>query len=477
MTEQRSPAASMIGGESFVATGETIVVINPFAEQPMGSATEAGAGIVDRAVRDAHRAYVEWRAVPVEDRAALLERVADLLTRDEEAMAALVTSEMGMPITLARVTQSQLPASVLRATAGVAREGFAWREEVDGATLIRSGAGVVGAITPWNMPVHQIIAKVAAALAAGSTVVLKASEQTPYDATRVAELFLEAGAPAGLLNVVTGTGPVTGAALAAHPLLTRLSFTGSVRAGKEVAALAARELTRTALELGGKSPALLLPDVDLSVAVPAALNSGLVNSGQACNATTRMLVPESRLDDVADLVRAAADSFVLGDPTDDATTQGPLVTSRQQDAVLARIAQAVAQGGRLVAGSGKPSTRVGTGFFVDPTVIAGLSEDAEAVREEIFGPVVVIQPYADEDDAIRIANDSDYGLSAEVWSGDDEHALAIAERLSVGQVKVNGVRTRNRPLVPFGGMRNSGYGRELGPLGIEEFTDVTAVMA
>ncbi|MDT0201661.1 aldehyde dehydrogenase family protein [Nocardioides sp. AE5] len=473
----RPAAHSMVGGESFVAAGAEIPVINPFTEQPMGRATEAGAEIVDRAVRDAHRAYAAWRGIAVEERAALLERVADLLARDEEEMAALVTSEMGMPITLSRVTQAQLPASVLRATAQVARDDFGWREEVDGATLIRSGAGVVGAITPWNMPVHQIIAKVAAAVVAGSTVVLKASEQTPYDATRVAELFLEAGAPEGLLNVVTGTGPVTGAALAAHPLLTRLSFTGSVRAGREVAALAARELTRTALELGGKSPALLLDDVDLARAVPAALTNGLVNSGQACNAPTRMLVPANRLDEVLDLVREAANRFVLGDPTDEDTNQGPLVTARQQASVLARIERAQAQGGRLVIGTGRPSERTSTGFFVDPTVIVGLEEDAEAVREEIFGPVVVLQPYADEAEAIRIANDSDYGLSAEVWSGDDERALAVAEMLSVGQVKINGVRTRNRPLVPFGGMRNSGYGRELGPLGIEEFTDVTAVMA
>lgn len=469
-------AACLVGGESVVADGPAHVVVDPYTEQPMGSTPEAGAGLVDRAVRDAASAYVDWRDANVEDRAALLERVADLLAEDERQVAALVTREMGMPITVARATQAQLPATVLRATAATARTEFPWREDVEGARLVRHGAGVIGAITPWNMPVHQIVAKVAAAVIAGSTVVLKGAEQTPYDALRVAELFSEAGAPPGVVNVVTGTGPVTGAALTAHPGLARLSFTGSVRGGREVARLAAGSLTKCALELGGKSPAVVLADADFSTAVPAALKSGLVNSGQACNATTRMLVPEDRLGEVTDLVRETAHEFVLGDPTDPATTHGPLVTAQQQNSVLGRIDRALAQGGRLVTGTGKPSKHRQRGFFVEPTVIAGLPENAEAVREEIFGPVVVLQPYANVEDAVRIANDSDYGLSAEVWSSNDEHAQSVAEQLSVGQVKINGVRTRNRPMVPFGGLRSSGYGRELGPLGIEEFTDITAVM-
>lgn len=476
MADPRRPAACLIDGETLVADGEPVAVINPFTERVWGSTPEAGEALVDRAVRSAGSTFRRWVATDAEERALLLEAVADLFDRDAERLAQTVSGEMGMPISLARVTQAQLPAAVLRATAQVARS-FPWREEVDGAVLLRNGAGVVGAITPWNMPVHQIIAKVAAAVAAGSTVVLKASEQTPYDALLVAELFIEAGAPSGLLNVVTGTGPVTGAAIAAHPALSRLSFTGSVRAGKDVARLAAGSLTRCALELGGKSPALVLPDADLDVAIPAVVNSGLVNSGQACNATTRILVDRARLDDALPRLAAAADALVLGDPAQETTHQGPLVTSRQRDAVLEKIARAVEEGGHLVAGTGKPSERTDTGFFVDPTVIVDLAEDAQAVREEIFGPVLVVQPYVDVDDAVRIANDSDYGLSAEVWSSQQDHALDVAGRLSVGQVKINGVRTRNRPLVPFGGVRQSGYGRELGPLGVEEFTEVTAVMA
>lgn len=475
MTEPLAPAPCFIDGEPVTAGGRTHSIIDPFTETRMGTVHDADDDLVDRAVRSAHRAQEAWRAVPVGDRAALLERVADLLADAEESIAGLVTREMGMPISLARVTQAQLPARVLRATAGVARESFPWREESDGAVLLRSGSGVVGAITPWNMPVHQIIAKVSAAVAAGCAIVLKASEQTPYDAVRVAEMFAEAGAPAGLFNVVTGAGPSTGAALAAHPALSRLSFTGSVRAGKAVAGLAAGVLTRTTLELGGKSPAVLLPDADLDRAVPAALGSGLVNSGQACNATTRMVVPAASFDEVVDRIRAAAEGYVLGDPADPTTTHGPLVTAAAQQAVLARIQQAVDAGGRIITGAEPPT--VDTGYFVAPTDIAGLPNTSAAVREEIFGPVVVIQTYSDVDDAVRIANDSAYGLSAEVWSADDEFAHATAARLSVGQVKINGVRTRDRVLVPFGGMRDSGYGRELGALGIDEFTDITAVMA
>lgn len=477
MADLLAPASCLIGGEPVTAADpDPFIIVDPYHEQPMGSTPESGAGLVDAAVRAAGAAAADWRATDPAQRAALLRRVADLLDRDGEPMARLVGREMGMPITLARITQAQLPATVLRATAELV-DTFPWRESVDGATLLRHGAGVVGAITPWNMPVHQIVAKVAAAVLAGATVVLKPAEQTPYDAAALAALFTAAGAPAGLLNVVTGTGPVTGAALAGHPGLGRVSFTGSVRGGREVGRLAAGALTRCALELGGKSPAIVLPDADLDRVIPAAIASGLVNSGQACNATTRLLLPHTLADECADRIVAAASALILGDPSAEATQQGPLVSARQQAAVLDRIAEATAAGGHLLTGTGKRSDRCDTGFFVDPTVITGLPEDARAVREEVFGPVIVVQTYRDEPDAIRIANDSDYGLSAEVWSADPERAVALAGRLAVGQVKINGVRTRTRPTAPFGGLRHSGYGRELGALGVEEFVDVTAVLA
>ncbi|WAL49279.1 aldehyde dehydrogenase family protein [Rhodococcus pyridinivorans] len=476
MAEIYDRARCLIDGEWLTPTGPVVHVVDPFTEMMIGEVADAGAELVDTAVRSAESAHHHWCRTDVDERAQVLDRAADLLERDGEAIAALVSREMGMPISLARVTQAQLPASVMRATARSART-FGWTQDIDGATLLRRGSGVVGAITPWNMPVHQIVAKAAAAIAAGSTVVLKASEMTPYDAEALAGLFLEAGLPPGVFNVVTGVGPTTGAALAGHHALAHMSFTGSVTAGRAVAELAGRGLTRCTLELGGKSPAVILPDADLGAAVPGAIASGLVNSGQACNATTRLLVPRSMAGEIADRVRAAVAEHTPGDPSDQHTRQGPLVSARQRDRVLEYITDAVDSGGELLTGSGKPYDGLPTGFFVEPTVIAGLDENARAVREEIFGPVIVVQTYTDLDDAVRIANDSAYGLSAEVWSEDTDGARAVAARLDVGQVKINGVRTRNRPAVPFGGVKNSGYGRELGTLGIEEFTDVTAVMA
>lgn len=469
-------AGCLVDGQWSTPAGPVIEVINPYTEEVIGEVVDAGETVVEDAVRAATAAHPAWRDTDVDERAALLERTAELVTRDEDTLAGIVSREMGMPIALSRITQAQLPAQVLRATARIARD-FPWSQDIDGATLVRRGSGVVGAVTPWNMPVHQIVAKVAAALAAGSTVVLKASEMTPYDANYLVSLFQEAGCPPGVLNVVTGTGAVTGAALAAHPHLAHISFTGSVAAGRTVAALAAASLTRCTLELGGKSPAVLLPDADLDTAIPGAVASGLVNSGQACNATTRLLIHESVAADAADLITATVAQQILGDPFDAATRQGPLVSARQRDRVLDYIGNAIDAGGHLLTGTGKPSEATETGFFVDPTVITGLPEDAQAIREEIFGPVIAVQTYTDIDDAVRIANDCAYGLSAEVWSADVDRARTVATRLDVGQVKINGVRTRNRPAVPFGGVKDSGYGRELGHLGIEEFTDVTAVMS
>lgn len=468
-------ATCLIGDAVFTPPGDRIDVISPWTEQPIGSFVDAGPQFVNRAVTAAAEAARDWRRTDPARRAALLDAVADLLEQDGEEIARLVSSEMGMPIALARATQSVLPATVLRATAALVRD-FAWEEETSTARLLRTGAGVVGAITPWNMPVHQIVAKVASAVGAGCSVVLKPSEQTPYDAALLAGMFLRAGAPAGLLNIVTGSGD-TGAALASHPGLARMSFTGSVGAGKAVARAAAWNLTPCTLELGGKSPAVLLPDVDLDLVLPRVLESGLINSGQACNATTRLVIPTTLVAEVEDRLPTLIAALTMGDPADEATRQGPLVSSGQRDRVLDYVAGAVAGGGRLVTGTGRPAESQPHGWFVDPVVIAGLDRDATAVQEEIFGPVLVIQPYETMDEAIDLANDTRYGLSAEVWSRDAERALDVARHLRAGQVKVNGVRTRERPTVPFGGIGDSGYGRELGEHGILDFTDLTAVMA
>ncbi|MFT4393501.1 aldehyde dehydrogenase family protein [Gordonia lacunae] len=459
-----------------LADGAPIPVINPFTDREIGATREAGTDVVDEAVAAAADALPAWAQTPPAQRAAVLRATADLIDRRGDRIAALVTAEMGMPITLSAATQQALPATVLRATADAA-ESFPWEQVADGAIVRRVAGGVVAAITPWNMPVHQIIAKVAAALAAGCTVVLKPAEATPFDAALVRGCFIDAGLPAGALAIVNGTGPVTGQALAAHPGIAHVSFTGSVRAGRAVAAAAAESLARTTLELGGKSPAVVLPDADLDAVVPRILTSGLVNSGQACNATSRLVVPAAHAGHIEPLIDAALGRFVFGDPTAPDTTHGPLASAAHARRVLDRIDETRRVGARVIAGTGE---RLGIGdsrSFVSPIVFGDLDPTATAVREEIFGPVLVVQYYRDVAEAIALANDSQYGLSAEVWSADRDHALEVATRLEVGQVKVNGVRTRERPAVPFGGLKNSGYGRELGSAGIAEFTEIQAVMA
>ncbi|WP_244164921.1 aldehyde dehydrogenase family protein [Rhodococcoides fascians] len=461
-------AVTLIDGAASTS-GDLIDVVDPFTGRSIGSTHESGPASVDHAVRSAAQAFDEWSRVPVDERAAVLERAAQLVDEHSTTIASTVTGEMGMPIGLSTVTQARLPATVLRSAAATARS-FPWVEDIAGARLRRRPSGVVAAITPWNMPVHQIVAKVSAALAAGCSVVLKPSEATPFDAVLIARIFLDAGVPPGAFDVVQGTGAVTGSALAAHPGVTHVSFTGSVAAGRTVATLAAGALSRTTLELGGKSPAVLLRGADLDVAVTGALGSALVNSGQACNAPTRLVIPAELAGEIEE--RIAEVTYVLGDPSDPATTHGPLASKRQLDRVVDYAQSALADGGRLVVGTGKPES----GCFVAPTVIADLPATARAVREEIFGPVVVLQTYRDADEAIQLANDSDFGLSAEVW-GETSDAESVATKLHVGQVKVNGVKTRDRPAVPFGGVKQSGYGRELGALGLSEFTDVTAVMS
>ncbi|GAA4115674.1 aldehyde dehydrogenase family protein [Nocardioides fonticola] len=474
-TRHLGRATAHLDGVAVELPGDGVPLVSPWSEQTVGEVPEA-ADLVDLAVVSARRAHEQLADWTPSQRADLLERWADLIERDTELLAGLVSTQMGMPITLARATQGDLPPRVLRASAEAVRR-LAWEEERDGALLLRRGAGVVGAITPWNMPVHQIVAKAAGALGAGCAMVLKPSEQTPFDAVHLAHLLLEAGAPVGTLNVLPGTGPVTGAALVAHPGLARISFTGSVAAGRLVAAAGAATLTPCTLELGGKSPAVVLPDADPATVLPRVLASGLVNSGQACNATTRLLLPADRVEEATALLPSLVAQQVLGDPGEPATTQGPLVTEQHRERVLAHIDDAIAAGGHLLTGTGKPVGGPDHGFFVEPTVITGLGRQARAVQEEIFGPVLVVQTYTDLDDALHLAHDTPYALSAEVWGADADAASRFARRLRTGQVKINGVRTRERPGVPFGGSGASGYGRELGEHGIVEMCEMTAVMA
>jgi aldehyde dehydrogenase (NAD+) len=367
-------------------------------------------------------------------------------------------------------------ASVPVATsAGVARvaEDFPWTEEIGNSLVVREPVGVVGAITPWNYPLHQIVAKVAPALLAGNTMVLKPSEIAPLTAAILAEVTEQAGLPAGAFNVVHGSGPVVGEAIAAHPDIDMVSFTGSARAGRRVSALAAQTIKRVTLELGGKSANVILEDADLTKAVKVGLANAFINGGQTCTAWTRMLVPAARHDEAVELAVGAAAKYSVGDPADETTRIGPMSSAAQRDRVTGYIERGIAEGATLALGGPGPVAGLERGAYVQPTIFTHVDPNAVIAQEEIFGPVLAVIPYRDEDEAVRIANATVYGLAGAVFSADQEHAVAVARRLRTGQVDVNGGAFN--PLAPFGGYKQSGNGRELGRYGLEEFLEVKSI--
>ena len=377
-----------------------------------------------------------------------------------------------MPLKLSRIIQVGLPASQFASMPKLMEE-IAWEEEIGNSRVLREPVGVLGAITPWNYPLNQIAAKVGPALAAGCTVVLKPSEVTPLNAFMLAEVIEAAGLPAGVFNLVTGLGPVVGEAIAAHPGVDMVSFTGSTRAGRRVSELAAESVKPVAMELGGKSPNLILDDADLERAIPDGVAKCFLNSGQTCSALTRMLVPRQRLAEAEQLAKATAETFTPGDPFEDSTRLGPLVSDVQRDRVRGYIEKGVAEGARLITGGAEAPEGLERGFFVRPTVFSEVMPEMTIGQEEIFGPVLAIQPYEGEDDAIRIANSTPYGLAGGVWSGDSERAIAVARRIRTGQIEINGGAFN--PLAPFGGYGQSGHGRENGRYGIEELLQVKSL--
>ena len=377
-----------------------------------------------------------------------------------------------MPIKLSRMIQAGLPTMSFGSMPQLIGQ-VQWEEQVGNSLIVREPAGVVGAITPWNYPLHQIAAKVAPAMAAGCTVVLKPSEVVPLNAFILAEIIETAGVPAGVFNLVTGTGPVVGEAIVSHPQVDMVSFTGSTRAGKRVSELAAAAVKPVAMELGGKSPNVILADADLSEAVADGVGKCFLNSGQTCSALTRMLVPREKLAEAEGIAAAAAEHFTPGDPFEQGTRLGPLVSETQRERVRGYIEKGQAEGAKLVTGGTEPPEGLDRGYFVRPTVFSEVESSMTIAQEEIFGPVLAILPYEDEDDALRIANDSQYGLAGGVWSGDEEHAKAVARRIRTGQVEINGGAFN--PLAPFGGYKQSGHGRELGRFGIEEFLQVKSL--
>ena len=444
----------------------TIDVVNASTEEVMGRIPEGTPADVDRAVEAARAAFETWSVTPLEQRLALCSAIAGRLQERQEELAALIAQELGAPIKLAMMVQTGLPIMDFASMEHVAGE-LPWEQQIGNSLIVREPVGVVGAITPWNYPLHQIAAKVAPAMAAGCTVVLKPSEVTPLNAFVLAEIFDEVGVPAGVLNIVTGYGPVVGEAIAGHPGVDMISFTGSTRAGRRVSEVAAATVKKVALELGGKSPNVILDDADLEAAVVNGIQKCYLNSGQTCSALTRMLVPRQLLPVVEQIAAAAVAQTPVGDPFDEATALGPLVSETQRDRVRSYIEKGVEEGARLVAGGPDAPEGVDRGYYVQPTVFSDVTPEMTIAREEIFGPVLAIMPYDSEDEAIRIANDSEYGLAGGVYSGDEERAKAVARRIRTGQVEINGAAFN--PLAPFGGYTQSGHGRELGPYGIEEF--------
>jgi len=462
-----------IGGAWVPSTGSgTLDVVNSATEEVIGTVPEGTPEDVDRAVRAAADAFAEWSETSRDERGKVLARIQEGLTARTPDIATLISQEVGMPFTLSNLIQVGLPVMSFATAAQLATE-FPFEEESGSSLIVREPVGVVGAITPWNYPLHQIAAKVAPALAAGCTVVLKPSEVAPLNAFILAEIIDEIGLPPGVFNLVTGVGPVVGEAIASHPLVDMVSFTGSTRAGKRVMELAAQGVKRVALELGGKSANVILEDADLSSAVPAGVAACYINSGQTCSALTRMLVHRSRLAEAEELAVQTAETYTTGDPFDAETRLGPLVSSTQLERVRGYIKKGVEEGATLLTGGAEAPEGLEKGYFVRPTVFSNVTRDMTIAQEEIFGPVLSIIPFDTEEEAIDIANDTVYGLAGGVWAGDKEHAERVARRLRTGQVEVNGGGFN--PLAPFGGYKQSGIGRELGKYGLEEYLEIKAL--
>ncbi|GLZ37757.1 aldehyde dehydrogenase family protein [Actinokineospora sp. NBRC 105648] len=462
----------VIGGRLIEQAGDRIEVVNPATEQVIATVPAGTPADVDTAVAAAAEAFPAWAAVPPAERAAAVRRVSEGLTARRAEIAATITAEMGSPIGFATKVQATLPAATSAGIADLVEGGYSFAEEVGNSLVLREPVGVVGAITPWNYPLHQIVAKVAPALAAGNTVVLKPSEVAPLNANLFLEILAAAGIPDGVVNLVHGTGPVVGEAIAAHRGVDMVSFTGSTAAGKRVSAVAAETVKRVALELGGKSANVVLDDADLARAVKIGLANTYINGGQTCTAWTRMLVPAALHDQAVELAAAAAAKYTVGDPLDESTRIGPMSSAAQRDRVLDYIQVGIDEGADLAYG-GKRDNLPERGAYVPPTVFANVRSDMRIAQEEIFGPVLSILPYADEDEAVAIANSTVYGLAGAVFSADTDRALAVAKRLRTGQVDVNGGAFN--PVAPFGGYKQSGNGRELGRFGLEEFTEVKSI--
>ncbi len=462
-----------VGGAWVASTSTGVLeVINSTTEEVMGSVPDGTAEDVNLAVAAAKSAFESWSQTTVDERAGYLSKLAEGLAARKSEIASVIAAEVGMPLPMATAVQAGMPAAMMGAYAKLLAD-YQFEEKIGNSVVVKEPIGVVGCITPWNFPLHQVVCKVAPALAAGCTVVLKPSEVAPLTAFILTEIVHEVGLPAGVFNLVSGLGVTVGEAIAAHPDVDMVSFTGSTRAGRRVSELAAQTIKRVALELGGKSANIILDDADFEKAVRVGVANCYFNSGQTCSAWTRMLVPKDRMEEAARIAKDAAEKFTLGDPSEGKAKLGPLVSAVQRERVWNYIRKGIEEGATLVTGGTQPPEGLEKGYFVRPTVFSNVSNDMTIAREEIFGPVLSIIPYEDEEDAIRIANDTIYGLAGGVWSSDVERARRVARRMRTGQVDINGGSFNM--MAPFGGFKQSGNGREMGKYGLEEYLEVKSM--
>jgi betaine-aldehyde dehydrogenase len=462
-----------IDGEWVPALGqETLDVVDASTEEVMGSVPAGVAEDANRAVEAASVAFKSWGMTTPQQRQAYLQKLHTAMAARQDELGRVMAGEVGMPLGMAKPIQAGLP---LQGVANFIKilDSYSFEETIGNSDIIKEPVGVVACITPWNFPLHQIMAKVCPALAAGCTVIVKPSEVAPLTAFMLAEMVEEAGFPPGVVNVITGLGPVVGEALATHPKVDMVSFTGSTRAGKRVAELAADTVKRVVVELGGKSPSLILDDADIDDAVRGTVNDCYFNSGQTCAAHTRMLVPEAEYERAAKCAVDVAQSLTIGQSDDPKAKLGPVISKVQQERVRNYIRQGIEEGAELLCGGPEQPDNLPTGFFIKPTVFGNVSQDMTIAREEIFGPVLSIIPYKDEEEAIRIANDTIYGLSSGVWTKDKDRARKVARRLRSGNVIINGGAFNM--MAPFGGFKQSGNGREHGPYALDDYLECKAL--
>lgn len=462
-----------IGGQWTTPHGTDIMpVVNATTEETIAELPLGVRADVDAAAAAASAAFGSWRRTSRTERAALLRALADGLERRQAEIADLIIAEVGTPRRTAERIQAALPVTVLRSYADLLQDDEQV-ERIGNTEVYREPVGVVGAIAPWNYPLHQVVAKVAPALAAGCTIVVKPSEVAPLTTWVLAQVADEVGLPAGLLNIVNGAGAVVGEAIATHPAIEAVSFTGSRSAGTRVAALAAGSVKRVTLELGGKSANVVLDDADLVTAVKVGVANAFLNNGQTCTAWTRLVVPRSAMSEACELAAKFAAAFVPADPRDASTKLGPMASERHRDSVREHIEATQGSGSRLVVGGSEAPVDLDGGYFIRPTVFGDVDPDAPIAQNEVFGPVLCVIGHDGDDDAVAVANNSRYGLHGAVWSADATRAKAVARAMRTGTVDINGAAYN--PLAPFGGVKQSGYGREMGPHGLDEFLEMKAV--